>query len=280
MMDATHSPANLGANLTTLIRRYLASGVHKTDELRRLEAATLRLEDLVDVTGSSSAHDSTPNLAKISESEKAPSASPLQSPALKAFQVLMHSHVAPFESLSSEIGGLVALQAKSVVEAFEVQGKIIEIASQHQKPSYICAEFQALIAPLNELLREINEIKDKNRSSPLFNHLSTVADGMAVMAWIAIERTPVTFVDEIRESAQFYANRVIKEYKEKDVKHVQWARSFLSLLSELKSYVQQTHSTGLGWNSKGNTLTTVMKKNELSEAHVANTSVVDSAGPP
>lgn len=55
----------------------------------------------------------------------------------------------------------------------------------------------------------------------------------------------------MKEAGQFYANRVIKEFKEKDKTHVEWVSSFLSLLNDLQAYVKQYHTTGLVWNPKG-----------------------------
>jgi hypothetical protein len=35
-----------------------------------------------------------------------------------------------------------------------------------------------------------------------------------------------------------------------DKTHVEWCRSFTSLLDEMKSYVMKFHTTGLAWNAK------------------------------
>jgi adenylyl cyclase-associated protein len=80
---------------------------------------------------------------------------------------------------------------------------------------------------------------------------------------------PAPVIAEARDAAQFYANRVIKDFKDKlfisvslrgslhgltiycrDVKHVEWARSFMALLEELRKYVLEFHTTGLSWNPK------------------------------
>ena len=54
----------------------------------------------------------------------------------------------------------------------------------------------------------------------------------------------------MKESAQFYANRVVKDYKDSDSKQVEWARSFIALLEELRKFVLAHHTTGLSWNAK------------------------------
>ena len=49
------------------------------------------------------------------------------------------------------------------------------------------------------------------------------------------------------DAAQFYANRVLKEFKEKDPIHSEWVKEWMKVLSELNAYVQQHHTTGLTW---------------------------------
>ncbi len=72
------------------------------------------------------------------------------------------------------------------------------------------------------------------------------------------------------DAAQFYTNRVLKEYKEKynhatifqlafwysqddpfcrDKMHVDWVKAWIQVLNDLHAYVKQNHTTGLTWNS-------------------------------
>lgn len=51
------------------------------------------------------------------------------------------------------------------------------------------------------------------------------------------------------DAAQFYANRVLKEYKEKDPTHVEWVKQWMKTLTELHAYVKQYHTTGLNWGT-------------------------------
>lgn len=57
-------------------------------------------------------------------------------------------------------------------------------------------------------------------------------------------------MSEMKDSAQFYTNRVIKDFKEKDRSHVEWCRSFVKILEVLKEYIMKHHTTGLAWNPK------------------------------
>lgn len=55
---------------------------------------------------------------------------------------------------------------------------------------------------------------------------------------------------EMNDAGQFYTNRVLKDWKEKDTTHVEWARSWIQTLTELQKYIRQYHTTGLVWSGK------------------------------
>lgn len=62
--------------------------------------------------------------------------------------------------------------------------------------------------------------------------------------------TPGPHVKEMNDAGQFYTNRVLKDWKEKDPTHVEWARSWIQTLTELQKYIRQYHTTGLVWSGK------------------------------
>jgi adenylyl cyclase-associated protein len=59
------------------------------------------------------------------------------------------------------------------------------------------------------------EIKDSNRDDQFRSHLSAVAEGIMLLGWVGIPNRPFKHVDESLGAAQFFGNRVLKEYKEK-----------------------------------------------------------------
>jgi adenylyl cyclase-associated protein len=60
----------------------------------------------------------------------------------------------------------------------------------------------------------INNIRESNRASPLFNHLSAVSEGIVALGWF-FETKPATFVEEMIGGIQYYGNKVLKDFKEK-----------------------------------------------------------------
>lgn len=72
-----------------------------------------------------------------------------------------------------------------------------------------------LLKPLQEAITSVNDIRDANRGKPFFNHLSAVSESISVLGWVTYEPKPHKFVESCLESAQFWGNRVLKEFKEK-----------------------------------------------------------------
>lgn len=69
--------------------------------------------------------------------------------------------------------------------------------------------------PINEALMAAIELKEANRPDPMYSHLSAVADGIMMLAWVTIDSRPYKHVEESLSSAQFFGNRVLKEQKDK-----------------------------------------------------------------
>ena len=94
-------------------------------------------------------------------------------------------------------------------------------------------------------------LTNKNRKSTLFNHLSSISEGIPALGWILVSPTPAPYIKEMSDAAQFYTNRVLKDFKEKEPIHAEWVKQWLKVLNELHAYVKQYHTTGLTWGIQG-----------------------------
>jgi adenylyl cyclase-associated protein len=74
-----------------------------------------------------------------------------------------------------------------------------------------------LLKPLQESISAVSDIRDANRGSPVFNQLSAVSESISVLGWVTVEPKPHKHVEESLSSAQYWGNRVLKEYKDKYV---------------------------------------------------------------
>ncbi|KAJ3218686.1 F-actin-capping protein subunit alpha [Dinochytrium kinnereticum] len=212
--------------------------------IKRLETATLRLEEIVKAKG---AVDSIPTASGTRD--LSPAADGKASPTVAAFDELIAGPLQTLIDLSASIGGLVQEQAAFVKEAFLAQRALVDLATGVKKPSDV-PTLQSLLGPMQKAIEAVVSIREKNRPSPLFNHLSVISEGIPALGWVVIEPAPAPYVAEYKDSAQFYSNRVMKDNSDKK-DHVDFVKAFISLLTDLFGYVKKFHTTGLSWNPKG-----------------------------
>lgn len=74
--------------------------------------------------------------------------------------------------------------------------------------------YMELLKPLQDDMMAISDIRDKNRGSPEFNQLSTISESISVLAWVTVDPKPFKHVEDSLNSAQYWGNRVTKEYKQ------------------------------------------------------------------
>lgn len=169
---------------------------------------------------------------------------------VSAFEAILQGPFATYLQYSSKIGGDVAAHAKLVEVAFSAQREFLITASKSSAPSN-SSLLQALLKPTSDGIGSIQSFRESHRGSPFFNHLSAVSESIPALGWVAVSPTPAPFVKEMNDAGQFYTNRVLKDWKEKDKSHVEWTKAWVQTLSELQQYVKQYHTTGLCWGGRG-----------------------------
>lgn len=98
-----------------------------------------------------------------------------------------------------------------MLHAFEAVRTYLFVTTKAKKPEPPPAE---LMTDLHVASDEINNLRESNRASPQFTHLSMVAEGAVSMGWL-FENKPAEFIKDVFPAAQFYGNRILKEYKDK-----------------------------------------------------------------
>ncbi|XP_069051160.1 adenylyl cyclase-associated protein 2 [Lepisosteus oculatus] len=170
-------------------------------------------------------------------------------PSLEAFDILLTSVVTRYLKNSRDIGEDVEKHAEMVNAAFQVQRSFLKLASLHQQPPE--AELATFLEPISEKIQEIQNFRERNRGSKLFNHLSAVSESIPALGWIAVSQKPGPYVKEMNDAAIFYTNRVLKDYKDSDKRHVDWVKSYLNIWTELQAYIKEHHTTGVAWSKSG-----------------------------
>ncbi|XP_010146848.1 PREDICTED: adenylyl cyclase-associated protein 2-like [Eurypyga helias] len=173
-------------------------------------------------------------------------------PYVEAFDRLLNGSVAEFLQYSKVLEGDVKTHAEMVRAAFQAQRSFLVLASQCQEPQE--NEVAMLLKPISEKIQEIQNFRERNRGSKMFNHLSAVSESIPALGWIAVSPKPGPYVKEMNDAATFYTNRVLKDYKHSDARHVDWVKSYLNIWSDLQAYIKEHHTTGLTWSKTVSTL--------------------------
>ncbi|XP_063810162.1 adenylyl cyclase-associated protein 1 [Pseudophryne corroboree] len=196
----------------------------------RLEKAVGKLEVLAAGSGAGASSEDTAQFVQIYDS-------------------LISGPVGEFMKSSKAIGGDLEKQAELLLVGLNLQRDVLVKASQFQQPEE--KELSALLAPLSGQIQAVQQFREQNRGSKLFNHLSAISESVPGLGWVAVTPKPGPFVKEFTDAAMFYTNRVLKEYKDVDKKHVDWVRAYLNIWTELQAYIKEHHTTGLSWKRTG-----------------------------
>jgi len=106
------------------------------------------------------------------------------------------------------------------MQGFLAQRQFLLLTTKAKKPDLTgsgMSVYQDLLKPINEAVMAVTNIKEANRGSAVFNNLSAVSEGIMVLAWVTLENRPWKHIEESASSAQFFGNRILKEFKDKYV---------------------------------------------------------------
>ncbi|XP_058798259.1 apoptotic chromatin condensation inducer in the nucleus isoform X1 [Phymastichus coffea] len=245
---------------------------HLEELVNRLENVTKRLEqvsvpqiaavqtqEIAVQTKSPSPERSLSITEEISQSSSSSSRSTVsgasvvevvKSMSVASYENLLAGPVQEYIQLSQQIGGDVAAHAKIVDKAFQIQLEFLRTAASRPAPANQ-SEQMSLLIPTSRQIQEIQEFREKHRGSPFFNHLSAISESIPALGWVAVTPTPAPYVKEMNDAGQFYTNRVLKDWKEKDKTHVEWCKTWVKTLTDLQQFVRQHHTTGLVWAKTG-----------------------------
>jgi len=210
---------------------------------KKLAVALSRVEAVEKELAKSSHGGSAPSSSSSSGSELISSAS------VQDYDDLINQYIQPYVEHSNKIGQEVAEQAAMVMEAVSAQRSMLQIAASCKKPND--ETMMKLLKPTSEQIEKITKIRDANRASKLFNHLSTISEGIGALGWVLVTPTPGPHVAEMRGASEFYSNKLLREFKGKDQMQVDWVTAFNSFLKELQVYIKKHHTTCLEFNRNG-----------------------------
>merc|ERR1712198_482203 len=125
---------------------------------------------------------------------------------LSVYESIAGGPLASFISTSNSIGGDLAQHAAMITAAFQAQRQFLQTASESKQPS--SADIQKLLKPTADLINQIQQFRETNRRSDVFNHLSAISESIPALGWVSVAPTPAPYVKEMKDAGMFYTNRV------------------------------------------------------------------------
>ncbi|KAL0412493.1 UNVERIFIED_CONTAM: Cyclase-associated protein 1 [Sesamum radiatum] len=212
--------------------------------ITRLESAVTRLEAM-----------SAGGFRQVGHLADAAGDASAMDPSIVAFGDLISHCVNRVVSAAEKIGGHVLDISKIIEKAFRVQKELIVKMKQTQKPDM--AGLVEFLKPLHEVTAEASALTEGRRSD-FFHHLKTGADSLSALAWIAYTgkdcgmSMPIAHVEESWHTAEFYSNKILVEFKNKDANHVEWVTALKELyIPGLRDYVKSHYPLGPVWSPTG-----------------------------
>ncbi|KAJ1668106.1 suppressor of rasval19 [Coemansia sp. RSA 1813] len=246
--------------------------------LKRIEKATARLEEVANRKTEQKAQPASSSVGSSADAGSLAGDAGADSKTVTEYVAMVKPLVQKYVECSSKIGGVVSEQAHELEALFDAQIEFIRIAGLTKKPS--SEQLPELISVQQEAIQKVIALKDNNRPSELFDNLSTVAEGVSAFGWVVVEPTPVPYINEMKDSAQFYSNRVLKKWRETDENQVEWVKAFLGIFRELAAYVKEFHTTGLTWNMRGEDVSTAVAALKGKKAATSATGNISAQVPP
>ncbi|KAI0340134.1 hypothetical protein BDW22DRAFT_1360659 [Trametopsis cervina] len=232
--------------------------------IKRLEAATSRLEDLAalgpavpQVSGGTTVISSQSNEPTPVPPPPPPPPPPAAVPAaipesVVAFdEQIIEGKLKPLVKLTGSFASQSVIDQVALIEKeFKTLRDFLQLVATCKLPDKQTLE--PLLMPLSKDIEAVARAKEANRKDRDWNnHHTFLAEGAPAVGWVVVSPKPAPYVQSIKEATEFYGNRIIKEWKDKDPKHVEWVKGWYALFEELRKYVLDFHTTGLAWNAKG-----------------------------
>lgn len=222
--------------------------------VERLESVTKRLESIEGKIGAGGGGGGGGSAGGASAGGDSDATSVVE------FETLVREHISKFTAASAKLGGETAEIAPLFAGAVDALRNVLVGATAAKKPD--AAGMAAFVKPLADAIQAVVEYRNAHRGSKEWDHLSTVSEGVAAFGWVCVEPTPGPFAVQVnglnkqqrcssfslstqtRAGSEFYSNKLLRLYKDKDETQMAWISSFNGFLKGMEGYIKDYH---VGW---------------------------------
>lgn len=240
----------LQTKMSTEENQFNVQGYNIVTILKRLEAATSRLEDItifqeevnkkkfgverigakaaeqaiIPPEGTDSTAKSVPTDSDFKSVAAAGGGAAVSAPVSTPSDETILKTLAEFVETSKKVDDSTGKAAQLFKDTFDEVSNAIAKADASTK--------EALTNILKEKILKIFELKEATRS----NYLNALGEASNVIIWVFTDE-PIQYVVDIKDTAVYWTNKVIKENKP-------WVQQLLSIFESLKTYVKDSYAKG------------------------------------
>ncbi|KFM79851.1 Adenylyl cyclase-associated protein 2, partial [Stegodyphus mimosarum] len=165
---------------------------------------------------------------------------------LEEFEKIIEGAVDEFIAAAKVLGEPLTTLADMAREAFLRERDIISFGIKSLPPPQPDS-YSDTYVPLITTIGHIQDLRNRNRQcQEFFNHMSVVSESIDALKWIPVRPAPTQYIREVKESADYYGNRVLSSNKG-DPRHMNFINKWKEVLRALEQYVKDYHLTGFSW---------------------------------
>jgi adenylyl cyclase-associated protein len=168
--------------------------------------------------------------------------------AVKAYDAWMKSAVVPFGTACDGIPHCPPEISKYWAEIMEAIRFIIVLASRSIKPQNVATALPEHLTPVNEAVQRFHEVV-KKLPRDLDRHGKAMQELVSSISWVVAPHAPASLVKETISSAEFWTNRIKKDFKD-DAAQIAFCDTLKTMLVELVTYIAEYHPMGLAFTGK------------------------------
>jgi adenylyl cyclase-associated protein len=163
----------------------------------------------------------------------------------------MKNSVSYLAQACDDLGGLQNM-GDLIQKAWEGIRLIIVLASRSKAPEESLTE--ALAPHMKPVQEAIVGIRQLQLDRDWDRHQKAVIEMLAGLSWVYLrppQALPVGMVKETLGSAEFWSNRIRKDFKGKNDTQIAFCDSIKAVIKGLAEYIEEYHKTGLTFSPRG-----------------------------
>lgn len=165
---------------------------------------------------------------------------------VRSFDAYCTTNLDPFVAAASKLGGDAKVVGDIIKQAWVEMRKVILTATACKEPPQ--SQLPTLLGALGAQLKACSNAVKRNEWE---KHGKTCSEGIGALNWLLVKPAPCDFIDSYIGGSDYWANNIRKEFRTTNPDQIAFCDTFKALLTELKAYVKENHTTGLTWNPKG-----------------------------